>query len=100
MDNVQGITEINMEDDVTCWCPMGQQWYEAHVTVRVESPGRLADFIEVGRSIQSRQRQELIIEDLVSGIHGDIKGMYGGKVAVSASVGRGKHLPVTVTKEG
>lgn len=100
MDNVQDITEITMEDDVTCWCPMGQQWYEAHLTVRVESPCWLADFIEVGRTIQSRQRQEFIIEDLVAGVHEDVKGMYGGRVVVSASVGRGKHLPVTVTKEG
>lgn len=100
MDNVQGITDITMKDNVTCWCPMGEQWYTAYVTVEVEYPERLADFIEVGQSIQSRQRQELIIEDLVAGIHRDVKNMYGGSVSVSASVDRGKHLPVTVTKEG
>lgn len=100
MDNIQNITSIVMNDDVTCWCPMGSQWYDARITVRVESPGKLADFIEVGERIQSRHKQELIIEDLVAGIHEDVKAMYGGRVSVTASVERGKHLPVEVTKEG
>lgn len=100
MENTYGITSVGMQERICAYCPFGEQWYCADIKVVAESLGRLPDYMEVTEQLNSLNGQTLIIEDLVERVHEVAREAFGTtKVKVSATVPRGKHLPVVATKE-
>ena len=94
------MTDIEMHGRVRCFCPMGNDWYSADVSIRVSEPRLIPDYCNVDSFLASLDGTERIIEDVCADVHGYIKAQTRGNVTVSVKSGDAVHLPVEVTIAG
>ena len=98
MENTNAIDVVSIEDDLHCHCPLGDQWYDAHVEVDARFPNSIPDYMTLSRDLHSLDGESLSIEGLCGEVHERCVSAFSGKVTTRVSVGRGLHMPVTVTK--
>lgn len=99
MDNEHGITSVTMEDDLLCWCPMGEQMYSSHICIEAEVAGTVPDYLDVTRDIDALNHEGLTIEALCGKVWEIASTAFQtNRIRVECSVPRGKHLAVTVEK--
>ena len=101
-DNTQGVTNITMRGRTHLWCPLGNDWYTANVTVYVENPVTIPDYVDVTRRLEEMDGEKLIIEDAAQAIAGFVRGQVGpsARVTVTIDVDDARHLPVSVEVMG
>lgn len=100
MKNDYGITRVDLKCNIKAHCPLGRQWYDAEVNIEVEYPSKIPDYIEFTEEVEKFDGCTLTIEELCSNIHAIANESFMSSSAVSVSVGKGKHMPITVRKEG
>lgn len=99
-ENVQGISLICFEQNIQCYCPLGNDWYTNHVKVSFVPTNIIPDYCDIDEFTRSLGGQELIIEDVVKRIYDYIVDNYKpNNLEVSSYVDDAKHMPVTVVKQ-
>lgn len=99
-ENKQGITKIEFNQNIQCYCPLGSDWYTNHVHVSVIPNNVIPDYCDVDDFMRSLGGESLIIEDVVDKIFTYFISEYGCLyVKVQSFVDDAKHLSVTVVKE-
>lgn len=99
-ENVQGISRISFNQNVQCFCPLGNDWYTNQLTIEMEVGNIVPDYCDVDDFIRSISGQSLIIEDVISKVYDYFIDTYSPlSLRVESYVDDAKHLPVTVVKE-
>lgn len=99
--NTQGITKINMSQNIQCFCPLGNDWYTNQVEIELIPDKIIPDYCEVDDFVRSLGGESLIIEDVVKALFDYFKNSYGcSYVKIKSYVNDAKHLSVSVVKEG
>lgn len=97
-ENKQRITEIELHASVRSFCPMGNDWYDADVTIWF-TPGKvIMDYCDIDRFFEAINNGELIIEDVVCQVFNHFMTYDPLNLKVEAFVQNATHLPVKVTK--
>lgn len=101
MKNKEGVTKVEMMEKVSAFCPLGKQWYCADLYMETRRFKRVPDYLDATEFLAGLGGQTLTIEQLVSKTFKAMRKWFAnpGYLKVSASVGKGKHLPVVVSKE-
>lgn len=101
-DNKQGVTNIVMRGRTHLWCPLGNDWYTANVTMEVDGPGTIPDYIDVTRKLEEMDGAHFIIEDAAHDLAVFVRGQVGpgARVVVTIDVDDARHVPVTVEVMG
>lgn len=100
-ENVQGITEIRFEQNVQCYCPLGDDWYTNQLNITMIPNKIIPDYCDVDNFIRGLSGTSLIIEDVIKCLFEYIMREYEPKnVRIESYVNDAKHLPVRVIKEG
>lgn len=97
-ENKQKIYSIVMEGRCRCFCPLGQDWYDAEVEVSFIPDKTIMDYCDVDKMFEALNGQELIIEDVVSKVCQWFEQFEPHDTCVKAVVKNATHLPVTVVK--
>lgn len=97
-ENKQGITEIEMTGKAHCFCPLGNDWYDAEVKVLLTPTDTIMDYCDVDTFFESLNGGELIIEDVVNRTFNYFSAYKPEQLRVTANVDNARHLPVSVTK--
>ena len=99
-ENKQGISEISMDINVQCYCPLGDDWYTNKLYICLQPGTVIPDYCEVDDAIRKLAGEKLIIEDVVANVYNHIMQEYSPRsLSVNSYVEDAKHLPVTVTKQ-
>lgn len=96
MKNEYDIKEITMHGRVRAYCTMGDGYFSADVTMHVENPVEIPDYIEVDKKIAAYDGSHLILEELAFGIASDIVEMTSGLVTVTLCCVDALHGPVEI----
>lgn len=99
-ENVQGITKICFNQNIQCFCPLGNDWYTNHVYIEIIPNKVIPDYCEVDEFLRSLGGESLVIEDVIDKVFKYFKEEYKcSSVKVSSYVNDAKHLSVRVLKE-
>lgn len=99
IENKTGITEIKMTKIAHCFCPLGGDWYTAHITMTVKPDAHLFDYCDVDEYIKRNiEGQKLIIEEIAKELVDMCRTIVPYRVEVEIFVEDAVHLPVTVKK--
>lgn len=99
-ENVQGITEISFEQNVQCYCPLGNDWYTNQLFITIVPDKLIPDYCDVDDFIRGLSGKSLIIEDVIKEIFEYFKNEYAPKnIKIQSYVNDAKHLTVRVIKE-
>lgn len=98
--NTQKITEVTMKKIIHCFCPLGDDWYSAEVTMKFTPYKEYFDYCKVDDFIlKTVEGKSLIIEDLVDILYQFCETAEPLAISVEARVSDAQHLPVIVKKE-
>lgn len=97
--NKQGITEITMYGTTHLFCPLGNDFYTANVTITVSEPKMIPDYCDVTKFFESIDGKNLIIEDACRKTMKFIRKQtrVASSITVTIDVNDARHLPVSVT---
>lgn len=99
--NTYGISEISFTKEVTAYCPIGQDYYRAEITVSLEPNEYLMDYCKADKFIQGLYNKPVIIEALIEEVFKYFKGYAEeGSLEVEVYAESDTHFPVTVIKRG
>jgi len=100
MTNTFGHIEIEMHPSAKCFCTLGQQWYQADMTVLMVPGDEVPDYCEVQQFIREEMDgRNLIIEEAVTVLFNHLINEYEPvSLMVEARVGPGLHFPVAVRR--
>lgn len=99
-EHTQGISKVTFNKSISVFCPLGNDYYTADITVDFVPDKFMMDYIDEDNFIKKLSGAELIIEDLVEKIHTHLNEEYEPKyVKVSVFAYNAAHFPVTVYKE-
>lgn len=97
--NKAGITEIKMKKVAHCFCPLGSDWYTAHILMTVKPDTHLFDYCDVDNYIKNNiEGKKLIIEEIAAELTAMCQTVVPFSVEVEVHVEDAVHLPVTVKK--
>lgn len=99
--HTQGITKVSFTKTMTVFCPLGNDYYTAHITVDFTPDKVMMDYLDEEKFFKNEiQGKNLIIEDVVNTVYTHLKEEYNPsylKVKVFAE--NATHFPVIVEKE-
>lgn len=98
-ENKQGIKSIELFGKVRCFCPMGQDWYDADVEVCFYPTDTIMDYCDVDKFFEGMNNAERIIEDVVAETFAYFEAYRPELLSVEATVKNATHLPVKVYKD-
>lgn len=88
-----------MDCRVKCFCPMGDDWYSANVSIEVKAPKTIPDYCDVETFLRRKvDGKPYILEDVCARVHRFVKKQTHGKVRVRVSSSDAVHPPVLVEK--
>lgn len=97
-ENVYNVGTIRNIHNITCFCPLGKDFYSAEVEIMVERPKFIPDYLDTDAYVEELSGGEYIIEDLTDNIAQHfLSETEADHVTVSAYVENAKHSPVEVT---
>lgn len=68
--NTQGISYIEIKPYATCFCPLGNDWYENEFTVKLVPYNLIPDYCDVDKFVfDNIAGKSLIIEDAVAKLY-------------------------------
>ena len=97
LKNTYNISEISFEKEISAFCPIGKDYYQANIYVSIEPNENLFDFIDADRFVCSLAGKEAIVEKLVSDVFDYFK-KYAKDLTVTVDAKSNTHFPVSVTK--
>lgn len=99
--HTQGITNVNFTKTVTVFCPLGNDYYTAHITVDFVPETAMMDYLDEENFFKNEiQGSKLIIEDVVQMVYKHLSKEYSPKyLKVKVYAENATHFPVTVEKE-
>lgn len=97
--NKQGITEITMYGKTHLYCPLGNDFYTANVTIIVDEPRMIPDYCDVTKFFEDIDGESLIIEDACKKVLKFVKKQTKKAVSITVNidVDDARHVPVSVT---
>ena len=99
-EHTQGISEVSFNKTVILFCPLGNEYYTAHINVVFVPDKYMMDYLDEERYFKSLSGTNLIIEDLAKAVYTHYLDTYQPKnVKVTIFADNAAHFPVTVVKE-
>lgn len=99
-EHTQGISKLTFNKTISVFCPLGNDYYTAHITVEFVPDKVVMDYLDEEKYFKSLSGKDLIIEDLVAEVHKHYVEAYKPKnVKVTIFAENATHFPVTVEKE-
>nr|DAG27895.1 MAG TPA: archeaosine synthase [Caudoviricetes sp.] len=100
-EHTQGISRVTFDKTLTVYCPLGHDYYTAHIIVQFAPGTVMMDYLDEEEFFNNYiQGQNLIIEDVVDRVYQHLQDEYKPKyLKVSVRAENAKHFPVTVEKE-
>lgn len=99
-EHTQGISKVTFNKTITVFCPLGNDFYTAHIAVEFVPDKVMMDYLDEERYFKELSGVKLIIEDLVAEVHSHYTNTYSPKyVKVEVFAENATHFPVTVIKE-
>lgn len=99
-ENKQGITEIEMEQSIQAYCPLGDEYYTNQVYMQMTGMQVIPDYCDLDKFLRSLAGSKMIIEDIVATIFNKLDtDCIPEHLIVSSVVTDAVHLNVTVTKQ-
>jgi hypothetical protein len=97
--NNQGITDITMYGITHLFCPLGNDFYTANTTIKVNEPKMIPDYCDVTKFFGDIDGKSLIIEDACKKVLEFVKEQTKEalSITVTIDVDDARHLPVSVT---
>lgn len=100
IENRPGITKIEFTKKISMFCPLGNDYYTADITVTFVPDNIIMDYCDVDKFLNEMGGEHLIIEDAVSKIYTHISDNYKpAKLKVVIDAQSNVHFPVKVEKE-
>lgn len=98
--NKQEINSITICPHATCYCPLGNDWYENEFTIRMVPDEWIPDYCDVDKFItENICGKNLIIEDAVTILYDYLETEYRPDgLVVTSSVDNAGHSPVVVSR--
>ena len=99
LNNIQGITKIEMHRTVRAFCPLGNDWYCGQIKITFSPDRVIPNYCHVDEFISSLDGNSFILEDVVYKVFNYMNTTYKPlALEVSCTAEDAVHLPVTVTK--
>ncbi len=100
LHNKQGIKEIEIEPSVCCYCPLGADWYNMKVNIKIKIDKYYPNYCDIRAFLNEEiQGKNLIIEDVLDKVYNFIKLYEPKELVVTGIVSEiESHPPVKVTK--
>lgn len=99
-EHTQGISKVTFNKTITAFCPLGDDYYTAHINVEFAPDKVMMDYLDEEDYFKSLSGTKMIIEDLVAAVHKRYTDTYSPKyVKVTVFAENATHFPVTVVKE-
>ncbi len=99
-ENKQGITEINMYQNIQAYCPLGDEYYTNEVSMHMTGMKVIPDYCDLDKFLRGLAGSKMIIEDVVATIFDKLdKDCQPEHLVVTSLVHDAIHLDVTVSKE-
>ena len=90
---------IKYEDELVCYCPLGESNYTSQLVVEFLPIHSIPDYIKLKKQIDSMTGSSLIIEEVVANVLEIIKSYEPFYARVTSIVVDANHPKVTVSKE-
>ena len=100
MKNDFKVDSVQLFEKLTCYCPLGKDYYHAEIEIVFEYDEEAFDFIEVHQEILNLNGKSMIVEDLVDRVYKIMIKYKPLMVSVEAKVESNVHCKVVVTKSG
>jgi hypothetical protein len=98
-ENKYGNIEMQFNQNVRCFCPLGDSFYCATVDVDVIPDKWIPDYCDVQRDLRKLDGKPLILEDLLLEVYNYlIKEVEPKHLTVSVYSDDANHFPVRLTK--
>lgn len=99
-EHTQGISKVSFNKTITAFCPLGNDFYTAHINVDFVPDKVMMDYLDEEAFFKELSGTKLIIEDLVEKVHKRYTELYAPKnVKVTVFAENATHFPVAVVKE-
>lgn len=97
--NIQNIKKIIIKPKVHCYCPLGKDWYDMQLYIKIKVADYYPDYCDIRTFINEKiQGKEMIIEDVLYTVKNFIETYEVKKVTVKGVVDMiDSHPPVEVT---
>lgn len=97
--NEQNISTISAVRQVVCFCPLGNDYYTAQITIELQPNELLFDFIDLTNYLDKLNGEAFIVEALCQEVfeYLDCK-IKPAHLSVTVEASSNKHLPVAVNK--
>lgn len=99
-ENSMGITTIQMEDKVKCYCPIGKSLCTYELSIAMDVGSVIPDYIEVGTFLDEGISGVATLEQCCAEVYDYFYREYQPKyLMVEVRCNDAKHMPVMVRKE-
>ena len=97
LENTYGVNRIEFEKEITAYCPLGNDFYRANISVTIWCNDRLVDFCIADKFINGLNGNTYIVEHLTADVFDYFK-PYSEHLEVTVQAKSDTHFPVSVTK--
>lgn len=98
IENKEKISNIYFTRSICPFCPLGEDYYNAEVSVDFDVGDSYPDYIEVDTAIQELSGKSLTIEQVCEEVFKIMKEFEPRTLSVHVDAKSNKHFPVTVSK--
>lgn len=99
-EHTQGISGVTFNKTISVFCPLGNEYYTAHINVEFVPDKVMMDYLDEEAYFKKLSGGRLIIEDLVADVYNRYENLYKAKyVKVTVFAENAAHFPVKVYKE-
>lgn len=98
LENKESVNEIYFEKAITPFCPLGDDYYIAKISVWFVPKEFYPEYCELTAEIEKLSTRPLTIEQLCETVFSIVKQYEPGNLDVEIEAKSEKHFPVTVTK--
>lgn len=97
--HTQGLSNVSFNKTITVFCPLGNDFYTATVSVSLTPGEVMLDYLDIESYFKELQGSHLIIEDLVAEVYTKFETDFEPKkLTVQVYAENATHFPVTVVK--
>lgn len=98
--NKQGISAIEMSQNIQAFCPLGNEYYTNQVFMQMTDMEVIPDYCDLDKFLRGLSGKEMIIEDVVATVFDYLdKECKPKHLSVRSTVNDAIHLDVAVVKQ-
>lgn len=98
IENMQAIALIKANKTICLFCPLGEDFYTAHILIEFLPNEYYMDYIDLDKFLVGLSGKSLTIEDACEKIYKELQRYNPHKARVTIDAASNTHLNVTVTK--